>query len=576
MKKVALVFISAVFIPSLILAVLAIRSLRHQQLVMEGQQNLLYREVIQSLFKDLDQKVAEKHREFTALAHKLTSGRDPRDAAGTFDKQLRTAWPLATVGFVASLNGEVLTPSPFAGADARRFRIENDALLCSKETVEVYWNSPKGAVNLSQLERSERDYSGKAVFATKGGPEVYSVKAGEFPERAGPSGAPLSSAPEETEFRNLVGDSFGGSLARFTQDRLTLLFWTRHERDPDFVFGAQVNVPELARELGQLLEVEDRLKDQIAVALLDDRGSVLTASRSGLDWREPYLTVELGEALPHWKLALALLQPGRISESVKTIRLTLGLLIAALLLAIATGSWLIVRDLQKQLALARQKTDFVSNVSHELKTPLTSIRMFSELLQSPTVEKQKQREFLQIIHNEAARLTRLINNVLDFSRMERQDRSYNLQRFDLVENLRRLLDDYRPQLEAKGFKLAAEFPDASVLVDADADAIVQALMNLLSNAEKYGGESKEILVHLQERDGEVRVSICDRGPGVPAGMEEKIFEQFVRAHDSLSSGIPGSGLGLTLARQIARAHGGDVHYSPRPGGGSCFELRLPT
>src|SRR5207245_4721946 len=115
-----------------------------------------------------------------------------------------------------------------------------------------------------------------------------------------------------------------------------------------------------------------------------------------------------------------------------------------------------------------------------------------------------------------------------------------------------------------------------LLGSGDRDALAQVVVNLLSNAEKYAGEAKEILVEIQEKNHFAEVKISDRGVGVPRGCEEKIFEQFYRAHDSLSSGIQGSGLGLTLARQIARAHGGDVVCEPREGGGTCFALRLPA
>lgn len=248
------------------------------------------------------------------------------------------------------------------------------------------------------------------------------------------------------------------------------------------------------------------------------------------------------------------------------------------MLVIGAGSVLIVKGLNVELRLARQKTDFVSNVSHELKTPLTSIRMFSELLAEGRVaDVAKQHSYLNIITAEAARLTRLINNVLDFSRMERGEKKYNFQSCDLAEIVRSAADTFRPHLEANRFRFDCEIPDVPLLVRGDADALSQVVVNLLSNAEKYSDTGREISIQLiQERSplpyAEVRV--LDRGSGVPRGSGEKIFEKFYRAHDSLSSGIQGSGLGLTIARQIACAHGGDVVYEPRVGGGSCFSLRL--
>src|SRR5262249_55321275 len=155
------------------------------------------------------------------------------------------------------------------------------------------------------------------------------------------------------------------------------------------------------------------------------------------NWKHPFVSAAIGEVLPHWEIGVYLNNPAKLSESARTFRLTLGLLIAVLLLAIAIGSWLIVSDLQRQLALSRQKTEFVSNVSHELKTPLTSIRMFSELLAEGRVQDEKRKhEYLGIITAETARLSRLINNVLDFARMERGEKKYRFDKCDLTRLVR--------------------------------------------------------------------------------------------------------------------------------------------
>jgi signal transduction histidine kinase len=194
-------------------------------------------------------------------------------------------------------------------------------------------------------------------------------------------------------------------------------------------------------------------------------------------------------------------------------------------------------------------------------------------------EPAKQRSYLGIITAEAARLTRLINNVLDFARLERGEKKYQFQRCDLRDLVRETAGTYRPHLEAGGFRFDCELPEAPVWINGDRDALAQVVVNLLSNAEKYSDHRKEIAVRLRQETAPLpfaEVQVLDRGLGVPGGSEEKIFEKFYRAHDSLSSGIQGSGLGLTLARQIARAHGGEVVYERRDGGGSCFCLRLPV
>jgi signal transduction histidine kinase len=206
--------------------------------------------------------------------------------------------------------------------------------------------------------------------------------------------------------------------------------------------------------------------------------------------------------------------------------------------------------------------------------------MFSELLAEGRVtEPAKRQSYLNIITAETTRLTRLINNVLDFSRMERGEKKYSFCPCDLVELVRETVETYRPHLESNGFTVQSQLPGSPVMLSGDRDALAQIVVNLLSNAEKYSNGKKEIAVQvdlLHEPLPYAEVRIMDCGPGVPRGCEEKIFEKFYRAHDSLSSGIQGSGLGLTLARQIARAHGGDVIYRVRESGGSCFILRLPV
>jgi signal transduction histidine kinase len=393
-------------------------------------------------------------------------------------------------------------------------------------------------------------------------------------------------APSETEFRQLIGDATEGALARFVDNKLNLMVWHRPSGS-SMVYGAQLALDRLIERLKPVVtNIEATVLQDVCVAILDDRARPVALSQANFqaNWKHPLVATEIGEILPHWEIAAYTLNPARISQSVQTLKTTLGLLIAVLLTAIGVGGWLIVADLNRQLFLARQKTDFVSNVSHELKTPLTSIRMFSELLSEGRVtDPAKTRDYLGIITSETSRLTRLINNVLDFSRLERGEKKYNFMELDLAQLARDTLDCYRPQLAANGFQVECFLPSEPVRVRGDRDALAQVLLNLFSNAEKYSGPRKEISVRCEIHDEpgpgltarRAEVLVLDRGTGVPRGCEDKIFEQFFRANDSLADGIQGCGLGLTLARQIARAHQGNVTYESREGGGSCFRLCLP-
>ncbi|MDG2125462.1 MAG: HAMP domain-containing sensor histidine kinase, partial [Verrucomicrobiales bacterium] len=343
----------------------------------------------------------------------------------------------------------------------------------------------------------------------------------------------------------------------------------------------QVNLGLLREALADVVDVEFESPDEICVALLDDVGGVVARSLAGFEaeWRRPFVSTEINEVLPRWEVAAYLVNPGAIGEVAKLARLRLGLTVVAVLAAIGVGGLLIFLDYRRQEMEARQKTDFVSNVSHELKTPLTSIRMFSDLLGGEgAVDDGKRRRYAEVIQGEAGRLTRLINNVLDFSRLERGTREFERRETDLVRLVRETVEHYRPGLEKAGFTVELELSEVEAEIRGDADALAQVVVNLLSNAEKYGGgESNEVRVELvvSAGAGKVEVRVCDRGGGVGRGVQRKMFERFFRAEASLNCGIQGSGLGLTLARQIARAHGGDVSYRERDGGGSVFVLELP-
>jgi signal transduction histidine kinase len=605
MKKVAVVFVLAVIAPSLVLAWLAVRSLRDQQYALERQRSLLYQGVADGLAKEAGGLLRDRERDFVAQVQAMLASQNPRDLAYVFDERLRTNWPLAQVGCAVTLNGEILSPSPQGRPQARMFLADNAKFLGNRESVEVYSNYGKNEEKLANSQNLAQN-----IFSSKnntlGSEETQDnnanlKKPGKAPQMRNvvpQQQAILSQGKDaydnflqqysklsssEAEFRQLIGEESEGTLARFLDNKLNVLCWYRPRRDTNVVFVAQLSLSALKAALKTVLDaIEPALRSDIAVAVLDDSAKPVALSQPGFEvnWKHPVVSTEIGESLPHWEVAVYLLDPGQLLRSAQTLRLTLGLLIAVLLLSIGIGSWLIVIDLKRQLTLARQKTDFVSNVSHELKTPLTSIRMFSELLAEGRVEDpEKRQSYLQIISAESSRLTRLINNVLDFSRMERGEKKYDLRKLDLVALLRETAETYRPHLEAAGVTFHCELPETLLEVKADRDALAQVVVNLLSNAEKYSGSHKEISLEIERRHEPVQhveVRVLDRGLGVPQGCAGKIFEKFYRAHDSLSSGIQGSGLGLSLARQIARAHGGDVVYQPREGGGSCFSLRLPV
>ena len=394
--------------------------------------------------------------------------------------------------------------------------------------------------------------------------------------------------PANADFQALTSDANEGVITRFVQDQLDIIFWLRPAQAPGMVFGCLIESDNLrdlwpaalpAREKDSASRFSRAEKPEFILALLDDKARPIATQppgETGRDWKRPFVASEIGEALPHWEAALYLQRPEQVRESAHALRRTLVFLIATALGAIACGGWLVVADARRQLALAQQKTDFVSNVSHELKTPLTSIRMFAELMQNGNGSSAaKHPQYLRIIMVEAERLTRLINNVLDFAGLERKQKRFEKKPLDLHAVIERTWEGHELHLQESGFTTRWEAAPAPYPVTGDEDALAQILVNLLSNAEKYAGERKDVELHSYLDGAHVCVSVLDRGCGVHNGEERKIFEAFYRAHDSLSSGIQGSGLGLTLAQRLAHEHGGEITVAAREGGGSNFTLRLP-
>jgi len=240
------------------------------------------------------------------------------------------------------------------------------------------------------------------------------------------------------------------------------------------------------------------------------------------------------------------------------------------------GAYVVSRDVRRELRLADTRSRFVSAVSHELKTPLTAIRMFAEALQlGGSPDPQMLNEYLQTIVHESERLTRLLNNVLDFSKIERGRKEYRRISSDLggiadaaVRTMRHPLEQQRITLN---LEIQEDLPEAHL----DPDAVEQAILNLLSNAMKYSGGSREIGLRVAREDGQAVIEVSDRGIGIPPEEQRKIFHQFYRVSSGNNEAIPGTGLGLTLVRHVAEGHGGRVTVESIPGQGSIFTIRLP-
>lgn len=251
-------------------------------------------------------------------------------------------------------------------------------------------------------------------------------------------------------------------------------------------------------------------------------------------------------------------------------------LLLTLMLIAGVAAGLISRAARRADELSRQKSAFVSAVSHELRTPLTTLRMHAEMLRDDLVGDDKRSRFYTHMATEAVRLSHLVENVLEISRLDEGRRPLSRSRGDLGAAVAEVLQGQLAFAESRGFTLEARLPDEPVQLAFDRQALEQMLINLVDNAIKYAAEAEErtVLVEVQPIAGGAVVRVLDRGPGFPEEERERVFERFYRVARPGKEHVVGTGLGLGLVRDLARAHGGDVRITDREGGGAVVELRL--
>ena len=284
----------------------------------------------------------------------------------------------------------------------------------------------------------------------------------------------------------------------------------------------------------------------------------------------------LGENFPGLKVVVAS-SPGALPDPGGSLQrglfyLTLSIVVSATLFA----AYLLWRDVRREMRLSDLRAQFVSSVSHELKTPLTAIRMFAETLQmGRCADPQVQTEYLGTIVSECERLSRLVDGVLLFSKIEQGKRTFRFRPVQAADALQAAARAMEYPLSQQGFQLRMAVQDDLPLIHADRDALEQALLNLLSNALKFSGDARTIELGLCRENGDIVIRVTDHGCGIAPQEQSRIFDRYYRVPTPENQLIPGTGLGLTLVAQIARAHGGRVEVASAPGQGSTFSLHIP-
>jgi signal transduction histidine kinase/ActR/RegA family two-component response regulator/HAMP domain-containing protein len=334
--------------------------------------------------------------------------------------------------------------------------------------------------------------------------------------------------------------------------------------------GSQLQAAQdrLEQERALLAVTIDSLGDALVIA--DRDGRVLAANPRARELAPELSAGERIDSAAAWLPALgeALADEIIVARAPRTLAVT-----AARMPAERGGAIWTLRDITERARLEQAKSDFVATASHELRSPLTSIKGYAELLAATTGLDARQRKFVDVIALSSTRLNGLVDDLLEVAKLDADHVELRLERLDLCATVREVADLLHPRLDAKGQELVLELTEEAPLADADPGRIRQIITNLMTNAHLYTDAGGRIAVRVGFDQGAVRVEVADNGRGMSAEVQERIFERFYRAGGR--SGEPGTGLGLPIARSLAELHGGTLTVASEPGAGSTFTLRLP-
>ena len=364
----------------------------------------------------------------------------------------------------------------------------------------------------------------------------------------------------------IIGDSASGQ-------ELMLLFVTA-SRYPErklagFIIDAKSFLTDVLRT-----KIAEAAGEEFILAVFDRRNGQIVLSTSAVEITELRQKKDLW-LFPGCSIGIRL--AGTSVEDVVRARTERNLILIGFLDILLIGAvWLVYRTLKKEMELVRLKGDFVSNVSHELRTPLSLIRMFTETLTLKRIKTEtKKQEYYGTILRETERLTHLINNILNFSRMEAGKKRYRLEPAPINDLVAGVLKTYASHLEHEGFSASVQLAENLPAIHADRESITEALINILDNAVKYSASEKYVRMTTGHKGSFVFVEIEDHGIGIDKQFHKKIFETFYRISTGLTNNVKGSGLGLSLVSHIMDAHGGTIELESIPGKGSTFRLLFP-
>ncbi len=549
------------------------------------------RQELQSLLKSETRLFAERCR--TLLDEQRTRWEELAKTIQPKQQALRQAMenePFFVAAFLTDRNGTLLEPADPQGR--RRYRELFEGLVSAREVAPdvfsnvvmpqeqalIYQNRTNGKRDdlrriepISRLRQNSSIPLNSMRKTSTGAKQAIDFDYSEAalspePESPAPAAAPAMTVAETDDetarliprFQALTRRREAGYIPWFADNRFAPLVWAKSRIDADRIVGFELDHTVLLSRLIPLFPTE--LPEYFRIELVDAADQLIHFSGGPLPTGpgEPVLVMPFPEQLLPNVQIRAYLLPQALPLTGGRIGMWAG--VTALLLVLVAAGGIALYLTRRELRIAGQKSSFVSQVSHELKTPLTSIRMYSELLRERQrdLTEEKRKRYLQVIMDESERLTRLVGNVLDFSRLDENRKNYHPESFDLTRLLHGLLPVWQELAQTHQMTVNARLPHTPCPITFDQDALRQVLYNLFSNAVKYAAGGKQIDLILEATHRPLTIILRDYGPGIPAASREKIFRKFYRVDDALTAGTGGFGLGLAIARQLMRDQGGDL------------------
>jgi signal transduction histidine kinase len=339
--------------------------------------------------------------------------------------------------------------------------------------------------------------------------------------------------------------------------------------------GVLLNESFVSKDLiaGSINAVAPSHLSTFAVTVTDDDQRVLYSN--GKPQSGYLFETSLDRPLSSWRAAVGLKNTNLDDLARNSFLHSAGASVLVLLFLLG-GIALTLRAADREARLAQAKSNFVANVSHELKTPLSLLSLFSEILELGRVKSEEKKiEYYHVIRHESRRLNKMIDNILDFSKIEAGRKTYNFAQSDMAEVIKNVLSSYRYQIDNSGFEIQTKIQPDLPPVLIDRDAMAQAVSNLLDNAIKYSRDVKQLSITTEKRGTDLSIEIADRGIGIPRAEQAKVFEKFYRVGNGLVHDVKGSGLGLSLVKHIVEAHKGTIIVESDVGKGTRFTILLP-